>query len=317
MKRYSVYTLSIILLLAIGCSPPPPPPEPTPNIQARMQAETEMESWFTDVRFTYTFCDQVYELVNEQLSLIDAGGERTPLSKIIESFNQPGSIIDLFNEQTQLLNKRYSTVDPISDKDLTTFKNLSTLNQILTEWINKLKEFPASSIEFRRDIQLLVDQYTTIENLLITKYPQSSASLKQQLSLDNPGYQKFKRLIDGLSNQTVAEPPDTPTPEGTPIPTETPEPPTSIPSKVWTDADGNIHMGSMPPENVEIRDLQGKVSTGYKTGEPSETPPDIESPTPQESLIWTDEQGNIHMGAQAPEGKESKKASDVKLMIGE
>jgi len=47
----------------------------------------------------------------------------------------------------------------------------------------------------------------------------------------------------------------------------------------------------------------------------TETAEEKEVPESGSSLIWTDEDGNVHMGQQAPEGAKTKKAEEIEFMI--
>jgi hypothetical protein len=264
--------------------------------------------------FMMTGCGapDAFGIMNRQLDDIDKGADRSGLVKIIDYFKEPGKLTERLNAKLTQVKQYQSKLEPIAEKDFATFKNLSDINTILSESISLATTFPENPPAFKKRITELLDQFTTLEKMLVNKYPQSSADLAQRRAPENPEYKQDKRILE-----TLPTPVPFATPEVAPevVATEAAVEPTSGPVKSWRDAEGNVHFGQAPPENVSTQELKGTISQGLSTDEAQEQPEQTQLPASGSSQIWTDEEGNVHMGSEAPEGAKTKKAEDIKMMI--
>ena len=72
----------------------------------------------------------------------------------------------------------------------------------------------------------------------------------------------------------------------------------------------------MNPEQEDSVPPEAKRSEHATEGDNTSV---VESPIPSKetgsSKIWTDSEGRIHMGSEAPEGVEARDAKDIKLMF--
>ncbi len=313
MKWFLGCSISILLFIAVGCGPPEPPPEPTPDVQAKMQAEAAMNEWFTDIRYAYGLVDEASDTISKKL--VDAEAENNDYSevaKLVAYFNEPGGLKERLDGKLKLLNDKKAKLDKNAEKDFALFKNLGDLTNIYSKLITLVTTLPENSSTFSNGIQGLNSQFSAIERLLMKTFVQSDADLDQKRSMENPEFKSDRRVFDSIPTPG----PIAPEPEATPTVIENTPTPTQGPVKVWRDADGTVHMGQEPPEDVDTRDLKGKISQGYYTEETMDSE-ETEEAESDASLIWTDAEGNIHMGQKAPEGATTKKAEEIELMIQE
>jgi len=321
MKWVFVVLVGFNLLIFSGCGPKETVKEPTPNIEAEFQGKNEMEAWFTDARYTFFVTGQALDTIEEELLKVEAGENRSRLANLIDYYNESGNLNSRLRTKLGVLSNRKAVVEQNPTVGAERLKNLTDLTNILAQLVNLTSTFPENPSQFKQDYSRFKSQFLSLENLLLKEFVDSNSNLDLKKSEDNPEYRRDLLCIMQKSEpkpQPTEEPDETNVPDVVPA-TPTPEPVYEAP-KVWRDADGNLRMGQKPPEGVEARDPSGPVSQSAapepeQPDQPTESEAQTEESTEtRKSLIWTDENGNVHMGVEPPEGAEVRNAEDIPIM---
>ncbi len=313
------WTITLLVVIGMlgwtGCRNEDTAKQPTPDVEMKLKAPIEMEKWFTETRYAFDLADQAVSIIDEQLMKNDAGAARAYLLTVIEHFNQPNQLAARLKAELKLVEAKKRDLKDKPGVTPATYKNLCDLNAVLEKMIRLATVFPESKPDFQEKYDTLSKQFSSIVKLLEYQLPGSAYALRSRQSSENPEYRKDMRL---LKNLPTPKPLNTPTPApkdsvATPTPTEE-----NGPAKIWYDESGHIHMGQKPPENVDAKIPDSAVSQGIsssKSGDvKEEATPDAEKTPAESSLIWTDADGNTHMGSKAPEGVSVKKAKEIPLM---
>ncbi|MBN1549927.1 hypothetical protein JW979_00600 [bacterium] len=310
--HYTVIIFSIVIFT--GCGTEEKPAEPTPDLQAKLKASVELESWFSEARYIFHISSQALDAIDKELQAVDKGSDRGNLAKIIDYFNDSNGLIEGLRNRMATIRQKHQDLTLMPEVDQRILKNLDDLTDTLKKIIDLTSQFPENSLEFRESRSRLLNQYLSIEKLLISDFPQTESTLKNMISPENPDYRTDQRILENIP-KPEAEIIESPAPQVmTPVVTPQPSPTPFIAPKVWRDAQGNLVMGQNPPEGVETWEPRGPVSKSEMSPPPTVT--SSETPTSDESvsLIWEDEDGNLHMGSSAPEGSKTKRADSIKLM---
>jgi hypothetical protein len=323
MKWIVGTAIAVMMIASWGCGTPEPPAEPTPDVEAQMKTPLELSAWFTDLRFTFFNCIQTLNLLDNRLGDTAEETNQDDIKALNEYLNKPGNIADRLKSQLALLQTKKKTMAGKPGLNPTHYKNLSDLNGILGKLIALATEIPAEPPAFRESVDRLKADFTSLEKLLIPDFEDSTTNLASRKSPENPEFRRYKQLLENVPELLVV---DTPVPEEEEDISE-PEEQQASP-KIWRDKAGNIHMGQTPPEGVTIIEVSSPVSenvpaeTEEVVSDDQETDPgsteEMNGETTETekstSLIWTDQNGKIHMGSEAPENVNSRQASDIPLI---
>lgn len=260
------------------------PAAPTPDLQAKMKADTEMETWLTDIRLSFFFASEGLATLDDALVLKEKSNDESRVKSLVDHFNAPGNLVESLRKNLEKANTTQISLASISGIDQESFSNLTELNKTLTSTIQYLTLVPDNPADFREKVGTLRAKFASIENLLTKKFPNSSAMMTQRKSPESPEFRKFKQLlepkIEPIVNEPVvmkdeprsddAAPADAPSNE----PSNEPVTPggTAAPSKVWRDAQGVIHMGQTPPDGVLVEEPRGSIAQGSSLPLPTVPP---------------------------------------------
>ncbi len=306
LKKSSVSTSVLIMCFCLffnACGPQKPA-EPTPDLQASMKAGTQMESWLTDIRIGFFFASEGLANIDDALLTKERSGDESLVRNLLDHYNAPGNLVETLTrifENSESIRTQLASVQGI---DTESFSNLGELNKTFNATLTMLKAIPDNPADFREKVGTQKGKFTSIETLLIKKFPNSTAMLSQRKSPENPEFRKFKQLLEPKFQPAAApvaeptKPQDEPKTDAVPDPNAPVEPQmTAAPSKVWRDAQGNIHMGQVPPDGVVVEEPRGSIAQGSllppNTPAPTSTPVVTRSDVAPASQIVRDEAGRI------------------------
>ena len=321
MYRIMVSGIILAILCLSGCGTKQPA-EPTPDLQAQIKSQTEMSEWYTNVRYAFSRISQAYDMIFTQIEITQGGGGSTNLQGMFDYFNQPGNLVSELQTQQQLFKDKNTKLSAVKEVNVQTLKNMQDLTKVYDQALELLTKVPQDLDQFKTQATNIKSQFNAIENLLLKDFPSSNADLAIKRSADNPDFRKDQRLLEFIPVQiptTQTEDTSQPADATGEVSQETQASQEQTPAQVWRDENGVIHMGSSPPEGAQIVEPQGRVS--HSGTAPQDTPvPAVPDQTPDpdtqaKSKIWTDADGNLHMGSDAPDGIESKPVDDIPLMI--
>ena len=305
MRCFLAITVTIFLIFTCGCGNQDKNLEPTPNFQAKLEANTKMETWFTEVRFLAHFTFLAIDKITERLEMVERGGSRGALVAVIDYYNSAGSWNKNFQEKFTALEQHQKEIEKNPEADQAMIKNIIDAMMIMKKVHGLGVSYPENANQFISESDKYREQFKALEKLLQVRFPQSESSLQSMMSSERPEYRQLKKLIEDIPEfEQIEETGSADTDQN--IPSPTPSPVYKSP-QIFRDEQGRIVIGqsetSPAPGNPSL-DEQTQIKTDSN-----------QSPEPQKSVIWQDDQGNLHMGSKAPEGAVVKNAEDIPIMI--
>ncbi len=310
MKRLLCLVMGFTLFL-IGCAGDQETVEPVVDSQVLFQTSLDMEKWFVNVRFLKHMCTEASQAMSDRMMQRQYQDSDIAIEAMVNHFKKTNGLIDRLNEYLTNMRREEARLDAIKDKDARIYDNLKICNNLLERYIDLISSVPVTHQIFLDNRDDIHRQLSSIIRLLQIEYPLASEELESLTSMDNASYRSLIQQIRSAPLPAVDrhhEPED--------IIDVPPPTPTVPPLITWRDADGFIHMGYDPPDEVEILRTQTLVS------EPDE--PIVSTPIPDEepaeelpTLMWVDANGVTHMGHEVPEGYEGRPVRDIPLMIGD
>ncbi|MBN1355323.1 hypothetical protein JXA40_03525 [bacterium] len=316
-NMYCVFAAFCLIVLA-GCGPSKQPAEPTPDVQAQLRTPLELSDWFTDLRFLFFKTVQALEVIDNRLGATLADTNRSDIRNLIDYFNEPGKVADLLNSQHALLKTKEKMLADQPGLNPNIYKNLSDMNTITGELVGLVSKYPENPPVFRENMERLKSEFLSIEKLLHPEFPNSDANLAGRKSPESPDLRRFTQVLTQVPQLKPAE---TTTPVVAEETTEVEPEEEYTEPKMWRDRAGNIHVGQNPPEGVRIIEVSEPPPISIQSQPEPETEPDDTEitptplPAPASSLIWTDAQGRVHMGTEAPADAQTRKAEDISIIL--
>ncbi|GEM_PF-5785623 len=300
----SASVLIMCLCLFFNACGPQKPAEPTPDLQAKMKSDTQMESWLTDVRIGFFFASEGLANIDDALLTKERSGDDSLIKNLFDHYNATGNLVETLTKIYENSESLRNQLAPIQGIDAESFSNLGELNKTFNTTLALLKAIPDNPADFREKVGIQKGKFTSIENLLVKKYPNSTAMLSQRKSPENPEFRKFKQLLEPKFQPAAAPTTEIAKPledskatvasdANAPVNSQM----TAAPSKVWRDAQGNIHMGQEPPDGVVIEEPRGSIAQGSllppNTPAPTSTPVVTRSEIAPATQIVRDETGRV------------------------
>ena len=185
--RYLLYSLFIFSLIGvINCGPSGAPVEPTPDLQAKLKAETEMNRWFTQVRYVFFLGQEARQLIEKRIELTNKTQNRSALNQLFEYYNGPGNLNERINEALTDLKRIETSLAKYQEIDQTKYKNLTDLTKTFSKYHRTLLAFPDNPLDYLAKLDSYSDNFRSIEGILINDFPNSDnelSSMKSRKSL--------------------------------------------------------------------------------------------------------------------------------------